>query len=88
MELTYGCLNAVELTNVDRFLQQFIILWPKENELNIALGYVSLKLSIGIGIIDSLTAALSVGNNMPLLTFNKRHFDAVPGLRTIQPYKR
>jgi len=39
-------------------------------------------------MIDALIAATALGLRLPLVTFNARHFSAVPGLTTIQPYTR
>jgi predicted nucleic acid-binding protein len=50
--------------------------------------YAVLRLTHGMGLLDSLVAATAAGLGEPVATFNKRHFEAVPGLVTVQPYTR
>jgi hypothetical protein len=45
-------------------------------------------LSHGLGLLDALIAACAVGRSAPLCTFNVRHYAAVAGLVTLQPYPR
>jgi len=88
LELAFGSQNAVELANVSAFLAQFRILWPAEVEAAHSLEYARLKLSHGVGVLDALTAAIALRRRVPLGTFNVRHFGAIPGLATAQPYAR
>jgi len=89
LELTYGCLNTAELRAVRTFLRTFTIVWPSEEDLWRALiDYAPLHLSHGLGAMDALIAATAVGRGVPLVTFNVRHFRAVPNLTTLQPYNR
>jgi len=50
--------------------------------------YAPLRLSHNLGTFDALIAATAVENDAVLLTFNTRHFAAVPGLTTQEPYTR
>lgn len=88
MELLFGSQNTRELTNVQQFLQKFEIIWPYPTDIMRAASYAKYKLSDGVGLIDALTAALAIGHQMVLITFNKRHFTPIPGIQTIQPYAR
>ena len=89
MELINGCRDSRELRRVRHFLATFTILWPSENGLNQALNdLMPLKVSHGLGWVDSLIAATALTHDLPLATFNVRHFDAVPGLETREPYSR
>ena len=89
MELVNGCRDGNELRRVQRFLATFSILWPSDEDLSKALNdYLPLRLSTGIGLMDAVIAATAVGHNLPLATFNGRHFTAVPGLATVEPYTR
>lgn len=47
-----------------------------------------LHLSHGLGLVDSLIAATALSLNVPLCTFNVKHFRHIPGLITEQPYQR
>jgi hypothetical protein len=88
LELAFGCRNAAELARVREFLARFAVIWPADVEVARALEYAPIKLSDGIGLLDSLTAALAVSRGLTLLTYNDRHFRAIPGLITAQPYTR
>src|SRR6266849_688268 len=77
MELTFGCLNAAELRAVRTFLLPFPILWPSEEDHQRALAdYAPLHLSHGLGVMDALIAATAIGQGLPLVTLNVRHFRA------------
>lgn len=47
-----------------------------------------VHLANAIGILDMLIAHTAIDMNLPLHTFNLKHYAAVPGLQTIQPYAR
>lgn len=89
IELLNGCHSRADHRRVERFLHPFPVLWPTEADMNFALKNLTpLRLSNGLGMIDALIAATALGRNLPLVTFNIRHFRAVPGLITVQPYVR
>lgn len=89
LEITYGCLNTAELRAVQTFLRPFPIVWPSEVDLQRALGdYARFRLSHGISVMDALIAATATGRGLSLVTFNVKHFHAIPGLITEQPYAR
>jgi predicted nucleic acid-binding protein len=46
------------------------------------------KLSHGLGGFDVLMAATALEHNLPLYTFNMRHFRAIAGLNVLEPYVR
>jgi predicted nucleic acid-binding protein len=50
--------------------------------------YARLHLSHGLGIMDALIASAAIGHELQILTFDRRHFKAIPGLLTIQLYER
>jgi predicted nucleic acid-binding protein len=41
-----------------------------------------------LGIVDAIIGESAIGLGATLITFNIRHFQAVPGLITEQPYTR
>jgi predicted nucleic acid-binding protein len=89
MELYAGCHSKQEQARVRRKLDPFTVVWPSSNALNaIVPMFVSAHLTHSLGILDALIAATSITHNSPLHTFNRKHFAAVPGLQTIQPYTR
>jgi len=45
-------------------------------------------LSHGIGIFDALIGQTAIALNLPLYTFNQKHYDVIPNLRTVQPYEK
>ncbi len=50
--------------------------------------FTLLHLPHQIGLLDCLIAQTSVENNLPLHTFNVKHYKVYPSLQTIQPYQR
>ncbi len=87
MELIQGCANKREVTIVQNFINPFPLLWPSPQVADQALViYADGRLSHNIGILDALIGQLAVSMKTPLHTFNQKHFVAIPGLRTIQPY--
>ncbi len=88
MELFNGCENSADRRKVEKFLRPFTILWPSEATMQQTLStFTPLRLAHGVGMIDSLIAATALQHGQTLTTFNVRHFRAIPGLVTIQPYK-
>ena len=89
MELMEGAANRHEMRNVRRFLFPFILSWPTEADMVRAhTSYQPLRLAHGIELVDCLIAATATGLGQDLATFNRKHFRAVPGLVTVQPYTR
>ena len=89
MELIQGCRNKKEQNRIEKEILKYEILWPTPEICEEALKTFSkFHLSKGIGIIDSLIAQLSVSLRIPLCTFNHKHYNFVPGIKLIKPYKR
>ncbi len=89
MELCAGCKNATQMRETQEFLSLFALLCPSAEALKSALDiFVLLRLSHGLGVLDCQIAATAIERNIPLATFNIKHFRAVPGLITLQPYIR
>ena len=89
MELFQGCANKREQSVVQNFVKPFPLLWPSSDIADQALEvFANGHLSHHLGLLDALIGHLAVSLDLPLYTFNQKHFAAVPGLQTIQPYNR
>jgi predicted nucleic acid-binding protein len=88
-ELVAGCEHTIAIRRLQRWLRPFRIYWPTAADSDRALDTFSrLSLSHNLGILDALIGECAVGLGVPLCTFNMRHFRAVAGLTTEQPYAR
>ncbi len=89
MELIQGCQTKIELTNIRKRLAQFQVYWPEVDDCNQAVElFAQYHLSHQMGIIDVLIGQLAVSTNGSLYTFNKKHYSPIPGLKTVQPYRK
>lgn len=89
LELVVGAERTRDLKVVQKFLARFDIVWPSADDMQRAVSeYAPLHLTHGLGGLDALIAATVVGHGATFLTFNIRHFRAVPGLAMEQPYVR
>jgi len=89
MELLDGCENSTETRRLLENLSGVRIFWPSGESCDSALTTFSkVKLSHRISIFDALIGYCALGLNLPLYTFNQKHFKAIPGLKTIQPYSK
>lgn len=89
MELIQGCKTKREVAKVRKKLSSFEVLWPAPEVCNEALDiFARHHRSHQIGIIDVLIGQLAVSSKIPLYTFNKKHYIPIPGLQTVQPYKK
>jgi len=89
MELIQGCRNKTEQEKVKRELGAYSIAWPSSEMCDEALSvFARYYLSYGLGIIDALIGQMAVALNLPLYTFNQKHYTAIPKLKTVQPYEK
>jgi predicted nucleic acid-binding protein len=89
MELIQGCQNKVEQRRVETLLTTYEILWPSPDICDQALLlYSHYHLSHRLGLLDALIGQISVSLNVPLHTFNQKHYAVISGLRTVQPYSK
>ncbi len=89
IELIVGCHNKAELVTAQAFLANFPLIWPAEADMTRAVNeFAPLYISHGLGGFDVLIAATAISIGAELLTFNARHFSAVPGLTFSAPYVR
>jgi predicted nucleic acid-binding protein len=89
IELMQGVRNNIEQKRLERKIEIYEIIWPTPEVCDEALSIFSrYHLSHGIGIFDALIGQTAVSLNLPLYTFNQKHYDIMPDLQTIQPYKK
>jgi predicted nucleic acid-binding protein len=89
MELIQGCSNSAEQEKVEKNLRGHNIVWPSSGICNEALlVFARYHLSHKVGLLDSLIGQLAVSLNLPLYTFNQKHYSVIPELKTMQPYQK
>jgi predicted nucleic acid-binding protein len=89
MELIQGCNNKTELRKLEKFIATFEVVWPSASVCNEALKVFSqYSLSHNLGLLDTLIGQTAIALGLPLYTFNQKHYVAIPGLATVQPYQR
>ena len=89
MELIAGCRTNDEVRVMDSVLNACTVYWLNEQSSALALEmFKQIHTKNGIDIIDVFTAFTALQENLPLHTFNQKHFKAIPNLITIQPYKK
>ena len=89
MELIQGCRDHQEQRDLLRELRRYTILWPQPEACNRALDlYTRFHLSHGLDLLDALIGQLALELDLPLHTFNEKHYRAIPRLNLVQPYTR
>ncbi len=89
MELVQGCRSTEEIRALEKELSHYSVRWPSRATCKRALSaYSRHRLSHGLGMIDSLIGQIAEDQKLPLCTFNKKHFEAIFKIGTLQPYKR
>jgi predicted nucleic acid-binding protein len=82
LELIVGARDKRDLANIDTFLSAYVIVPLRDSTGKRA--YQLLKLHAkphGLHVFDSLIAATAIEEGLTLVTRNRRHFDAIKGLR-------
>lgn len=89
MELIQGCRSKIEQDKLEGELDNYSMVWPTPSICEEAMSTFSrYHLSHGLGILDALIGQTAVSLELPLHTFNQKHYSVVPGLETIQPYQK
>lgn len=89
MELIQGCHSRKEQQALSTELDPYKILWPTHSDCEEAVKlFTQYRLSHNIGIIDVLIGQLALSLELPLHTFNKKHYEPIPRLKTVQPYTK
>jgi predicted nucleic acid-binding protein len=86
-ELFAWCRNAAEQRMLKQTLASYRTIWLSNSGCDAALvTYQQVHLANAISVTDMLIARTALELGLALHTFNLKHFNAVPGLQTIQPY--
>jgi len=89
MELMQDTRNKREVEQALRLVKPLPVAWSTNADCERALqDFRTLHLSYSLGLIDSLVAATALGLGATLCTFNVKHYRAIAGLVTEQPYRR
>jgi len=89
MELIQGCRDKAEQREVETEFRAYGLAWPSAPECDEALSvFATYHLSHGLGILDALIGQMAVSMNVPLCTFNQKHYAIIPNLKTVQPYEK
>jgi predicted nucleic acid-binding protein len=89
MELVQDARNRREIDDALKLVAPLTVVWPTAADCARALSdFSTLHLSHGLGLIDALVAACTLGLSGRLCTFNDKHYHPVPGLTTAKPYAR
>jgi len=89
MELIQGCGSREEQEKVQKALATYAIQWPSAQACHEALDiFARYHLSHQIGMIDALIGALALSLGLVVHTFNQKHYTMIPGLNTVQPYRK
>jgi len=89
IELMQGVRNNIEQKRLEKKIEIYEIIWPTPEVCDEALLIFSrYHLSHGLGIFDALIGQTAVSLNLPLYTFNQKHYDVIPNLRTVRPYEK
>ncbi len=87
MELLQGCQSKTELRRLQKELETYAVIWPAPEVCDAALEvFARYHLSHRLGMMDALIGQLAVALELPLHTFNQKHYAMLPGLKTAQPY--
>ncbi len=88
MELVIGCRNALELTNVREVLEYFVVV-PIDPSISTCAAQLvdAYHLSHGLLIPDALIGATAIEGDGLLYTKNVRHFQMIPRLTVVRPYR-
>jgi predicted nucleic acid-binding protein len=89
MELIQGCRDKAEQARIQRELAAYGVVWLSPAGCDRALEvFAEYRLSYNAGLLDVLIGQTAVMLEVPLYTFNQKHYQFIPELQTIQPYEK
>jgi hypothetical protein len=87
MELVEGAQNSADFAQVDRILMGYQIIYLTASDCAWAAEqHQQMRLSHGIGVLDTLIASSTMRLKLPLYTMNVKHFAPLPDVQAIRPY--
>jgi predicted nucleic acid-binding protein len=87
METVQGASDRVKRAQALRFLRQFRVEHPNEDDNRWAMRQMaSFHLSHGIHLQDAMIASVAVRLAVPLYTANLKHFQPLPAIDAKKPY--
>lgn len=89
MEIIWGTRDSQEQERTEQWLADCSIVWLRPALCERAFDtLLNVHLKNAIGAFDLLIAQVAISANVVLYSFNQKHLNVVPGLRTIRPYTR
>ena len=89
IELLAGSRNRIELEKSVEFISMLSVSWLSEADNELAAKLVrQYRLSTGLGLAHFMIAAQTLNAGATLLTFNLKHFRAIPNSDAKSPYSR
>ncbi len=85
VKLLCGCRDNADRQAALLWLAAFPIIYPSAWGMEKAGELTRFRLSHGLDALDAFIAATALEYEEPLLTFNRKHFGAVPGLTIAAP---
>jgi predicted nucleic acid-binding protein len=87
MEIVQGATDRVKRAQAIRFLRQFRIEHPTEDDNRWAMRQMAVfHLSHGVHLQDAMIASVAVRLAVPLYTANLKHFQPLPSVDANKPY--
>jgi predicted nucleic acid-binding protein len=87
MEMVQGATDQIKRAQAIRFLRQFRIEHPTEDDNRWAMRQIaSFHLSHGIQLQDAMIASVAARLAVPLYTANLKHFQPLPSIDAHKPY--
>lgn len=81
--------NKRALEKILKMIGPMPTLWPEPEAAQVALELLTrFHLSHGLRKYDALIAATTLAANVPLYTFDRRHFHFIPDLQIVEPYNK
>lgn len=87
METLQGARDKTEQRQIIRFLNRFQIEHPTPEDSKWAMQQIAhFHLSHNVGFQDVMIASVAVRLQVPIYTFNLKHFLPLPGINAQRPY--
>ena len=77
------------MNELEKFIADFKVIWPTSETCDKALEiFTKFNLSHNLGLLDAIIGQTAVMLDLPIHTFNRKHYAVIPELVTIQPYQK